>query len=1612
MKRLCTPHFVETAAAAAVYALAVTSSVCVSAPLANLARLKGTLLATDSNEGAHSFAGLADGSRWSNGKPETSWASEDADREHWVDFRWSTAQTVAAVKAYWCEGRFRTTSRQFRVETLADNEWVIQAEVKQNEQPLCNLVQFPAVVTNGLRLVQPRGGGCADRPNVLWVSEVEIYGPGNGAGIVLEDDFESGETGKPPAGWEISRASSDTKYFRAANRDAEDGGKCLETRGEKWPNMGATRSFAPCLSGVFEFDLNYSGSGRVMAYLLDGAGRTGPYVTVEIGGEMRYRDAVRPQSYKNRIFLKEDRWYHVRVLWDVGVKGYDVWLDEKLVQRGVPFMDETITQPMQTVRFLNNTAGETRYRVDNVKIQRVPLAMPAPPHFKTRITELADLCLMTTLVKDGAPQCVIVIPDQPFFRKLAEQVQAKVRACAGVSLPVQIDTESVATLSSSNAIAIGCLPNNKLIEKLYLDWFSICDRWYPGAGGWLIRTIHNPYGTGKNVILLGASDDNVLASAVTAFCARVKPGKLCQVGRIWDIHLGKDMALKPDVDSAGLSHPFNDKEVWLGSTKVFQQGLRYWYTGDEEYAKRFIENVAANPGQIASGGHYTAHRHPLIWDVIEESPSFTDKQRLRVVNAFLQHMRSREALGAPAIKARAKAKNPKRMMDRHAMMAAICGLGDVRYLQTHYPGQEFADGLALLDKYFARQMTHGKGWKDEIDLHTYLEMPLRYAIFRRNETFAERGALRLFADRCVQYCNNLGGPGSYPFYLLRMVGHLLQDPGYVYVADMFHRSEQRYGPSKVVHEFLQGQAFAGDLKPTPPERHIGVFVTPIDPIEHWVYDYKLPLRKGFDKLTMRAGFDLNDDYVLLDGISRVDGKANYDAMGITEYFARGRQLIATLNACTITERNGFAHHNLVTVTRDGQAELPPLVGELIHTAQIGGGGYAHVRMDPYICSAYDRRLIWKPNRWLLVCDRMTAKEPGDYAFECHWQFVGEGQRDGRLYRSTVTCGDSAVTCHVKCAQRYPLRVTPSVLDFDIGGGWGQDEYLGNLQRVRQVACAQLEKGQSREFTNLIYASGKECPKSFDVRAMQPGLDVLTGDESALIVSATELDYPEAQLKVEADAAFLSDSHVVLFACKEFAWRALKFESTHPVDVAWSLADGKAEIDAKKDVALTVAAAANVTVDGKAVTQEPANGLLAIRLGKGRHHIAGLRASALATHRQDMANAAAHAESTPAEGETAAPVLEALWQAELPVPVTALAVAADLGGLLVFAGDREGNVHALRNGKEEWTFGTAGKVVCMAVGKLDGPEPALLVGSDDQHLYRLDLRGREVWRCKMAGSHTCAYWTLDRKSKVRAILIDDLDADGKGEIIVGHGGMQLELIDAAGKSLWHRLWHHGIPTTLAARDKDGDGVKEIMAGGWIRSCTSSVKSFSATGKPLRSLYSQGRPSRGFDCAGVPFLSYFREGENLRAVVARSGPYCDLGMYDHSSQKLLWQRVVGDTVSGLALMDLDSDGAPEILYSTQAGWVVALDRAGRNLWARQLTDAVLALAQSGDLIAAACEDGRLYFLNNDGNQTRIAHTEPGRILLAPAEINGQPAMIAASGRRVVVFQPVIIHTNTRE
>lgn len=60
--------------------------------------------------------------------------------------------------------------------------------------------------------------------------------------------------------------------------------------------------------------------------------------------------------------------------------------------------------------------------------------------------------------------------------------------------------------SSTHWLLICNLNNNPAFLRFYSHSCGQADAVFPGDGGYLIHTVHDPFGTGKNVILVGATD--------------------------------------------------------------------------------------------------------------------------------------------------------------------------------------------------------------------------------------------------------------------------------------------------------------------------------------------------------------------------------------------------------------------------------------------------------------------------------------------------------------------------------------------------------------------------------------------------------------------------------------------------------------------------------------------------------------------------------------------------------------------------------------------------------------------------------------------------------------------------------------------------------------------------------------------------------------------------------------------------------------------------------------------------------------------------------------------------------------------------------------------------
>ncbi|WP_324718247.1 family 10 glycosylhydrolase [Carboxydochorda subterranea] len=113
---------------------------------------------------------------------EVAWASAERPADHWIVLRWPTPRAIHQVDVYWAldRGRFFSSTR-LRIEVYDDasEKWRLVWEYQglPTHEVSRTSVSFAPVTTSGLRLWQPEGGGPLGRPGLMWVAEVEVYGP-------------------------------------------------------------------------------------------------------------------------------------------------------------------------------------------------------------------------------------------------------------------------------------------------------------------------------------------------------------------------------------------------------------------------------------------------------------------------------------------------------------------------------------------------------------------------------------------------------------------------------------------------------------------------------------------------------------------------------------------------------------------------------------------------------------------------------------------------------------------------------------------------------------------------------------------------------------------------------------------------------------------------------------------------------------------------------------------------------------------------------------------------------------------------------------------------------------------------------------------------------------------------------------------------------------------------------------------------------------------------------------------------------------------------------------------------------------------------------------------
>jgi len=1151
-------------------------------------------------------------------------------------------------------------------------------------------------------------------------------------------------------------------------------------------------------------------------------------------------------------------------------------------------------------------AEEGNFLIESLRAARIE------SHALEPLTKLCDPCLETDLRRAS-----IVVGESLLHRDLSQDMVSAMARVIGYAPQVKQDVEVLGSLPFSAAepvVVLGNMSDNLVIRRLYLEMFSFVDRAFPGPGGYLIQTIHNPWGTGQNVIVVGASDDAGLRSAVRRFNEYVAAGPV--IGRIYDIRPAERFEhLRETDDRAETINRVTLPLLWPQAFQLVYNDavpptILYLATGEDRYAERARREILHQVDEGLCKHLYFLPR-PIVWYQIESHPCFSDAERLKITNWLLDQLRSTEGIQMYSL----VTSHRKELLSNHGTRTAIGCFFAARYFRDRYHLKEANVYLELLRRYFEPQETISQPACDS-SAHQWggtSEDQAIYALASGNLGFFQSGAARRAADRALAITSPLGhiadvniGFGANSF--LAKAAHFYRDGRYKWAHTL--RTDGTYGSD----EFMR--TFADDLPVVPPTDLVGVTVVPWDRGTWDGYaglaprlNYTLPnipFEKAFNKIAFRTDLTPSAEFLLLDGMN--GASHDPDTVHVVHEYSRGGRIYLT-------------HHNTLDILRDGLSGTLPSCAELLHAGAFGPVMLSQTRLNDWGDADWTRTVFLLPAGFLAFIERVTARQTGDFTVTAHWHTLGKPT----LRKETLTVlqfpkqseGDErekgTTAFHIQApGDRVWLQGVKDAVLQKMYRGYAYSS--ATLQQFNQLRARHLNKDDTMFLYALMHLSAGPTQPAIRMSLLAPGVVRVTREKGAAYVGAPVGPVTIGCISLDADAFYLDADHLV------------------------------------------VAGGRKAVIDGKTVLEsaEPVSREIPL---KSAPLAAQLGSSAL---------------DRPFDVEPPPPPPPAMslaWQVEVGGEVRYLRSDLPSGsGILAVpvgwgpkgkAGDGSGKLLFLDPvGKVIRTLAAEARVNDAAVADVDGDgEHEILLELEDRSLQCLSQDGRERFRFRpeqeevISPSNT---W-LQKNSAQRVWVVDAAGCPGK-TIVVSTGDQRIHGLDARGKRIWMASSRPGIATVLEICDVNGDGRKELLVGNRDISNSGILWVLGGRDQPLETF----SPRTGPTLNAVLVADLDGDGREELFVATQA-----LACLDPRTMDVRWSQSFGDEVRGIAVVPRDS----MVVAASRNEYVVAFDPTGHRRWACYAGTPIEFLATlhrgEGDvLLAAVGETGLVSVLDTTG------------------------------------------------
>ncbi len=1008
-----------------------------------------------------------------------------------------------------------------------------------------------------------------------------------------------------------------------------------------------------------------------------------------------------------------------------------------------------------------------------------------------------------------------------------------------------------------------------------------------GQSGAVVRTVHNPFGYGRNVVVIGASDAagltlarSLLAEALTGptlpRLAIIRAGDTARVGGIVP-GPGPDEATRQKMaESARAQIATNAFVTVRGVLMNTRSYARNWcLSGSENWALlcRDIWRVAMaepDPKNNVYGPMEWIFQAIEGWDLVEESPSLTDQDRLDITNHLLKiGVRNEQAYGRSV-------QNVKRTIaDGHQLDQGLCLYMHGFYFDKYYHinGHWKTMALPLIQLAQATPRVHDSVSYGPIIASDFITG--EYSLKTGDMTFFENGNCREQA-RWNMLCTDNLGAGS-PFgddgaWRAGVPRELLAR------ANWFSRDDSLKWFLKDSPPLIGG--FANDRPARKPTDLMGTVAFPLHPNLYqvastttrdagsgqWKAEY-CPPQKAFDKLCFRSDFGENDQYLLVDGISEIS-HGHRDGASILRFTDNGRLFLTEGHYIETTPRQ----HNMVLVARNGQQWSPPPLASLEHRADLPHTGLAQVLTSAYNGTDWRRSFLWAKERFFVVFDELQARETGDYDLECLWRSLGRASL-APAGRFTVDQAGQGFTIEntdgAECVVREQWE------------GQGSNYYAtypysndGLVKVLRQHRRLPLQAGGRAVFGNLLHTHEGAQP-TLSAQHVADNALLIHGAEGTWLAGYGRIDLPGV-LRTDAALWLVGDDGTVSYA-----------------DATELVLGGVAQPLAQPSAELQVAGARAALAKVQSVPATPA-----------------LAPTEQAPALKPLWQVALPAEARPLSSvidirvtSDPPPLPASTWDAGYKIDLQSLArswsalvmweqnqaptITLDLGqpreisrvGLRIMWTNN--SARGLRYRLAEATITAAQTVggpfteVAHFAEQGDHPIPSYPEYLQDTPGLRaryvrlkaipqpgagLFLQGLRLWgptdpsaqrdaRYRPYGTNTVTalaaadldgqagdeivygtaggrvavmaegrqLWTAETGARVNCVATGDITGDARPEILVGNNGKQLQCYDAAGKLLWTQsfpfFWaREGNIVWAAVGDLDADGKNEVVIAG--------------------------------------------------------------------------------------------------------------------------------------------------------------------------------------------------------